>query len=138
MENSHVMPAGYAPKPYGEKANAQPYEMNPAYSAGGKGKPEMYAPMMKSGSMKHESKAPGDTLHCPPRQAPAVYDPEQTNVQHVYKPVIVRHYHPMRTQIRTHYVYEHQHYYPHRITKSSDERHYDVQCGRPCYPKPHC
>lgn len=80
----------------------------------------------------------GNTLHCPPSQAGAVYDPQSVNVQDIYKPVIVQHIHPMHTEIRTHYIYEHQHYYPHTMSQCCDERHVDVQCGRPCFPKPHC
>ncbi|WP_100487210.1 CotD family spore coat protein [Sporolactobacillus pectinivorans] len=84
------------------------------------------------------SPGPCQTLHCPPRQAGAIYDPQSVNVQDIYKPVVVQHIHPMHTEIRTHYVYEHQHYYPHTLSQTCDERHFDVQCGRPCFPMPHC
>lgn len=80
----------------------------------------------------------GNTLHCPPTQAGDMFDPQSVNVQDIYKPVIVRHIHPMHTQIRTHYIYEHQHYYPHTVSQCCDERHINVQCGCPCFPKPHC
>jgi hypothetical protein len=80
----------------------------------------------------------GNTLHCPPIQTGAVYDPQDIDVQDIYKPVIVRHIHPMHTLIRTHYIYEHQHFYPHTMSQCCDERHINVPCGRPCFPKPHC
>ncbi|WP_010631926.1 CotD family spore coat protein [Sporolactobacillus vineae] len=89
-------------------------------------------PVMGKGSVT------GNTLHCPPTQAGAVYDPQDVNVQDIYKPVIVRHIHPMHTRIRTHYIYEHQHFYPHTMSQCCDERHINVQCGHPCFPKPHC
>ncbi|MDD9148099.1 MULTISPECIES: CotD family spore coat protein [unclassified Sporolactobacillus] len=81
---------------------------------------------------------PSNELHCPPKQGGSFYDPASVNVEHVYKPVIVQHIHPTHTRIMTHYIYEHQHYYPHTLSQTCDECHYDVQCGRPCFPKPHC
>ncbi|MCI1858784.1 MAG: spore coat protein [Sporolactobacillus sp.] len=99
-----------------------------------------YGPWGQSPAGKGSWKGPAasNTLHCPPQQAGAVYDPQSVNVQDIYKPIVVQHIHPMHTQIRTHYVYEHQHYYPHSVSRTCDEKHYSVQCGRPCFPKPHC
>ncbi|RYL93625.1 CotD family spore coat protein [Sporolactobacillus sp. THM19-2] len=80
----------------------------------------------------------GKPLHCPPTQGGSFFDPQSVNVTDVYKPVVVRHIHPMHTQIRTHFVYEHQHFYPQSVSHTCDERHFDVQCGKPCFPRPHC
>ncbi|WKB35222.1 CotD family spore coat protein [Terrilactibacillus sp. S3-3] len=81
---------------------------------------------------------PTNVLHCPPKAAGPVYDPQSVNVEDVFKPVIVQHIHPSHTQINEHYVYEHQHYYPHTVSHCCDEQHHHIQCGCPCYPKPTC
>lgn len=107
----------------------------------GKGKGPIASPYGKApwvGKGKGMACGPSQTLNCPPQQAGAIYDPQSVNVQDIFKPVIVQHIHPMHTEIRTHYVYEHQHFYPHSVSQCCDERHYDVQCGQPCFPQPHC
>ncbi|MFT8312197.1 MAG: CotD family spore coat protein [Sporolactobacillus sp.] len=113
-----------------------------SFPSKGKGKGG-YAPY---GNVAGAGTAPGaaagktteNTLHCPPTQGGTVYDPQTVNVQHIYKPVIVKHIHQLHTIRKTHYIYEHQHYYPHTMSETCDECHYDVQCGKPCFPKPHC
>ncbi|MDF2911016.1 MAG: hypothetical protein K0Q56_1897 [Sporolactobacillus laevolacticus] len=116
-------------------------EYKPAYKfpSPGKGKgkgamPSPYGPKAGVGA----GKVTENTLHCPPTQGGTIYDPESVNVQHIYKPVIVKHIHKMRTVRKTHYIYEHQHYYPHTMSETCDERHYDVQCEKPFFPKPYC
>ncbi|WP_141603851.1 CotD family spore coat protein [Terrilactibacillus laevilacticus] len=77
-------------------------------------------------------------LHCPPTQAPDIVDPRSVDVAHVYKPVIVKHIHPSHTQIQTHYIYEHQHYYPHSVSHCCDVQHKSIQCGCPWRPNITC
>lgn len=127
--------SGATPKP---KMPASPSA--PVAGTFGNNKKPVMSPYGKSpvGSTATAPAGPGTGLQCPPTQAGAIYDPQSVNVEDVYKPVIVQHIHPMHTEIRTHYVYEHQHYYPQSVSHTCDERHYDVQCGRPCFPKPHC
>ncbi|MFT8318943.1 MAG: CotD family spore coat protein [Sporolactobacillus sp.] len=79
-----------------------------------------------------------DVLHCPPQQGGSFSDPQTVQIQDIYKPIIVQHIHPMHTQVRTHYIYEHQHFYPHTMSQTCDSCHRHVQCGRPCFPQPHC
>jgi hypothetical protein len=105
----------------------------------GKGKgamPTPYGPQAGAGAAA--GKTTENTLHCPPTQGGTVYDPQTVNVQHIYKPVIVKHIHQLHTIRKTHYIFEHQHYYPHTLSETCDECHYNVQCGKPCFPKPHC
>ncbi|MCO7125051.1 CotD family spore coat protein [Sporolactobacillus shoreicorticis] len=146
-------PAEYKPeyKPAEYKPEYKPVEYKPEYKPASKCStaPIGYPGKGKGGSApygKAGGVAPGaaagktteNTLHCPPAQGGTVYDPQTVNVQHIYKPVIVKHIHQLHTIRKTHYIYEHQHYYPHTLSETCDERHYDVQCGKPCFPKPHC
>ncbi|RYL95775.1 hypothetical protein EWI07_00940 [Sporolactobacillus sp. THM7-4] len=139
MEMAH-----YPNKP----VNVNPYAQNPVMQP--KANLPVQAPVAPVKKQKGKKGMPGNpmmagikpcpdqALHCPPRNAGSMYDPELINVEHVYKPVIMQHIHPMRTVIKTHYVYEHQHYYPHEVSETCDECHFDVQCGYPCFPEPHC
>ncbi|RYM05959.1 hypothetical protein EWH99_04750 [Sporolactobacillus sp. THM7-7] len=131
MKPAEMAPYNKYPKMKPTMPSYYPKSMMPVQTA----KKPMPTNMMKKPIAAEET---GPGLHCPPRQAPAMYDPERVRVEHVYKPVIVPHIHPLRTLIQTHYIYEHRHYYPHKVTKRCDERHYDVQAERPCFAKPHC
>lgn len=95
-------------------------------------------PSPKAAPAAKPAYGPKNVLHCPPKSTDPIYDPQNVNVEDVYKPVIVQHIHPSHTQINEHYVYEHQHYYPHTVSHSCDEQHHHIQCGCPWYPKPHC
>ncbi|MCO7176476.1 CotD family spore coat protein [Sporolactobacillus kofuensis] len=129
-----------APKPESKPMKKWP-STSPAMAGKGKGMMPT-AHQSKSGkSMAPEAmagKTTENTLHCPPTQGGTIYDPQSVNVQHIYKPVIVKHIHQMHTIRKTHYIYEHQHFYPHTMSETCDERHYDVQCEKPFFPKPHC
>ncbi|MFD2617763.1 CotD family spore coat protein [Terrilactibacillus laevilacticus] len=77
-------------------------------------------------------------LYCPPTRGKDIVDPQTMDVAHIYKPVIVKHIHPSHTQIQTHYLYEHQHYYPHTVSHCCDVQHRNVQCGCPQRPNISC
>ncbi|MTT30811.1 hypothetical protein GMB86_02125 [Terrilactibacillus sp. BCM23-1] len=79
-----------------------------------------------------------NNVYCPPTRGKDIVDPQTMNVAHVYKPVIVKHIHPSHTQIQTHYLYEHQHYYPHTVSHCCDVQHKNVQCGCPRRPNISC
>ncbi|MCL1632253.1 spore coat protein [Sporolactobacillus sp. CPB3-1] len=128
-------------KPVNKPAYKPAYKPStaPAFSAKGKGAvPTPYGPSAGSGKAPSAGKSFENSINCPPAQGGTVYDPETVNVQHIFKPVIVQHIHRLHTIRKTHYIYEHQHFYPHTLSETCDERHYDVQCGKPCFPKPHC
>ncbi|GAY77309.1 hypothetical protein NBRC111894_2863 [Sporolactobacillus inulinus] len=125
-----------APKP-DFKPDFKP-NFKPGFKPVGKGKGKGAYPMAGAKAGAAPGKTIENTLNCPPTSGGTVYDPMTVNVQHIFKPVIVRHIHRLHTVRKTHYVFEHQHFYPHTMSETCDEKHYNVQCGKPCFPAPHC
>lgn len=68
---------------------------------------------------------------CPPRRANAITDPVRSNVIDVYKPVIVPHIHHMHTEVRTHMMYQHQHFFPQTVSHCFDECHQHTMMNQP-------